>query len=156
MAAAVSVLALGCGQNAKNAQVELPYERPPDQEQLIEADELARTYLRAAADGDSERLCALRTRGALRELGGRAACERKLTGVTVFHRRTLRPAQLAGAEVLSGDTNGHGIVAHVTVDYGKATIESGHAVAGKVLQFRLRMEGGRYRVSDVGAAVYVD
>ena len=52
-AAAVVVLAAGCGEDP----------------QLAKADEVARTYLRAAARGDAERVCAMRTRGALREGG---------------------------------------------------------------------------------------
>jgi len=86
LAAAVVVLAAGCGQDSKTG---LPYESPPDAEQLVKADEIARTYLRAAASGDAERVCAMRTRGALRELGGRAACERQPTGIEVFHHGQL-------------------------------------------------------------------
>jgi hypothetical protein len=149
----VAVLAAGCGQDSNTG---LPYEPPPDAEQLVKADEVARTYLRAAARGDAERVCAMRTRGALRELGGRAACERQPTGIEVFHHRRLSGTELAAAEVLPGDTSGRGLTARVVADYGQAVLDSSHAVAGKILEVDLRMEGGRYKVSRVGAAVFVD
>jgi len=53
LVAAVVVLAAGCGQDSNTG---LPYEPPPDAEQLVKADEVARTYLLAAARGDAERL----------------------------------------------------------------------------------------------------
>jgi len=111
--------------------------------------------LLAAARGDAERLCAMRTRGALRELGGRAACERQPTGIEVFHHRRLSGTDLAAAEVRPGDTSGRGITARVVADYGQAVLDSGHAVAGKIHEVDLRMEGGRYKISRVGAAVFV-
>src|SRR5215212_1485607 len=130
VAAAVVVLAAGCGQDSTTG---LSSESPPDAEQLVKADEIARTYLRAAASGDAERVCSMLTRGALRELGGRAACERQPTGVEVFHHRRLSGTDLAAAKVLPGDTSGRGITARVVADYGQAVLDSGHAVAGKVL-----------------------
>jgi hypothetical protein len=47
------------------------------------ANDLARDYLRAAAEGDVKRVCALRTDGALRRWGGQAACERHAKGLAV-------------------------------------------------------------------------
>jgi hypothetical protein len=44
----------------------------------------------------------------------------------------------------------------VVADYRQAVLDSGHAVAGKILEVDLRMEGGRNKVSRVGAAVFVD
>jgi hypothetical protein len=41
-------------------------------------------------------------------------------------------------------------------DYGEAVLDSGHAVAGKILEVDLRMQDGRYKVSRVGPAVFVD
>lgn len=96
----------------------------------------------------------MRTRGALRELGGRAACERQPTGVEVFHHRRLSGSDLAAAEVLPGDTSGRGSTARVVADYGEAVLDFGHAVAGKILEVDLRMEDGRYKVRRVGAAVF--
>jgi hypothetical protein len=58
--------------------------------------------------------------------------------------------------VLLGDTSGLGITARAVADYGEAVLDSGHAVAGKILEVDLRMQDGRYKVSRVGAAVFVD
>jgi hypothetical protein len=142
LAAAAAVFAAGCAEGS--------------QEQLARADDVARAYLRAAANGDAKRLCAMRTRGALSALGGRAACEHRPPGVEVFHRRKLSAADLTAAKVLPEDTSADGTRARVVVDYGEAVIDSGHAVSGKILEFDLRMEGGRYKVGRVGAAVFVD
>jgi hypothetical protein len=142
----------GCSQDSNTG---LGIRMPPDSEQLVKADEVAREYLRAAAAGDTERMCRMRTKGALRELGGHAACLREPKPVGRNFGRPLSPSQLEAAKVLPAETRGVGPTAQVMVDYGQATFESGHPVAGKVLEFDLRLEGERYKVSRVGGAVFI-
>jgi hypothetical protein len=151
-AAVVVVMTAGCGQDS-NTGLNLP--RTLDTDQVVEANEVAQQYFSAAARGDAGRMCAMRTKGALRELGGRAACLREPKPVGRNFGRSLSSSQLAAAEVLPGETRGTGPTAHVMVDYGKATFESGHPVSGKILELDLRLEGGRYKVSRVGGAVFI-
>jgi hypothetical protein len=97
LAAAVALMASGCGQDM-NTGVD---PRPPDAGQLIQANDVTREYLLAASNGDAERLCALRTRGALRGLGGRRACLGKLTGIgATTARRTSAQATQRGKVLL--------------------------------------------------------
>jgi hypothetical protein len=133
------------------------------------ANDLARDYLRAAAEGDVKRVCALRTDGALRRWGGQAACERHAKGLAVDPppprvgpglRHRLKKKALAvnprAASVVPDDTSTTPDQARVVIDFGKAMIEDGHAVGGEILEMDLKSQGDDYKVARLGFAAFVD
>ena len=133
------------------------------------ANDVAGAYLRAAAHGDVERLCALRTDGSLRWWGGRRGCERRAKGIAVgplprtLDRRTRLGIQRKAldvdartAQVLPADTTVQGEDARVVVDFGEAFLEDGHAVGGEIIEVDLKHAGDRYRIARVGFAVFAD
>jgi hypothetical protein len=133
------------------------------------ATDFAREYVRAAADGNVKRLCALRTDGALRGWGGRAACERRAKGLAIDPppnkvgpglSRTLERKALAvqprTAKVVPDDTSITEDRARVVIDFGKAFIEDGHAVGGEILELDLKSQGDEYKVARLGFAVFPD
>jgi hypothetical protein len=133
------------------------------------AESVARTYLRAAAEGDVARLCALRTDAALRRWGGEAGCKREAKGIAIDPPRagvskvvrgrlqkkaaTVRPG---AAKVLPSDTSTTDETARVVIDYGEAMLEDGHAVGGEILEMELELQGEEYRVAGLGFAAFAD
>jgi hypothetical protein len=131
--------------------------------------DLAHRYLRAAARGDNARLCSLRTDGALRRWGGRAACERRAQGMAFdppragVSRATIR---LIDRQTRAIDPRTARIVeaqgferpdqAVVMIDFGKASIEDGHAVGGQIIEMHVRLRDGAYKVSHLNTAVFAD
>ena len=133
------------------------------------ATDFARDYVRAAAQGNVKRLCAVRTDGALRGWGGQAACERRAKGLAIdptppgvgpgLHRGLNRKALAVkprAAKVVPDDTSTTGGRARVVIDFGKAVIEDGHAVGGEILEMDLRSQGDDYKVARLGFAVFAD
>ena len=127
-----------------------------DSERAAQAEGVAKDYLRAAAARDADRLCGLRTRRSLEKLGGRAACERKLRELTPDSGPPRKRANADSAKVLPDDTTVTERTARVVVDAGEADVDSGHAVAGVILEMDLRLEKSRYKVDRVGFAVFAD
>jgi len=133
------------------------------------ANDFARDYLRAAAEGDVKRLCALRTDRALRRWGGQAACERHAKGLVVDPppprvgpglRHALNRKALAinprAVELVHDDTSSTPDQARVVIDFGEAMIEDGHAVGGEILEMDLTSQGDDYEVARLGFAAFVD
>jgi hypothetical protein len=133
------------------------------------ANDAAWNYLRAAADGDVEQLCRVRTGAALRKWGGSAACNRRARGLAVDPVE-LGPGQAKALErkalgvdprearVLPDDTStsDSGDQARVVIDFGEAVIEDGHAVGGQVLELDLKRRHDEYRVAHLGFAAHAD
>ena len=133
------------------------------------ATDFAREYLRAAAEGNVKRLCALRTEGAVRGWGGRAACERRAKGLAIDPppqrvgpglRRALERKALTvkprTVKVVPDDTSITDDRARVVIDFNKAVIEDGHAVGGEILEMDLTSQGDNYKVASLGFAAYTD
>lgn len=133
------------------------------------ATDFAREYVRAAAQGNVKRLCAIRTDAALRGWGGQAACERRAKGLAIDPppprvgpglRRGLTRKALAvkprTAKVVPDDTSITGDRARVVIDFGKAVVEDGHAVGGEILEMDLKSHGDNYKVARLGFAVFPD
>jgi hypothetical protein len=133
------------------------------------AEKVARTYLRAAAAGDTGRLCALRTEEALGKWGGKEACRRRAVGLAIgpplagasraARRRMEKKAAAVDphqAKMLPADTSTSDKKARVVIHYGDAVVEDGHAVAGEILEMDLQMQGDEYRVARLGFAAFVD
>jgi hypothetical protein len=131
--------------------------------------DLAHGYLRAAAKGDNTRLCSLRTDGALRRWGGRAACERRAGGMAFDPpREGASPAtiKLIARQTRAIDprtariVEAHGFEradqAEVVIDFGKALVEDGHAVGGEIIEMHVRLQNGVYKVSQLNTAVFAD
>jgi hypothetical protein len=151
---AVAVLGIGCA----------------DADRLMPANQVVREYLDAAARRDRSRVCALRTEGVLSRWGGQVACERRAKGLLLGpYQRRLTPRRVkmqltrrgltvdaAAAKVLPADTSEMGNEARVVVDFGKAYVQSGHAIGGEILEFDLKREDGQYRVAGVDFAVFAD
>lgn len=133
------------------------------------ANKVVRAYLRAAADGDAQRLCALRTAGAVRRWGGRAACERQAegialdplrAGVSMGLRERLHDKAAAispsKASVVEVETSTSGDDARAVIDYGEAILDDGRAVGGEILEMDLKLQGDGYRVVRLGFAAHAD
>ena len=133
------------------------------------ADKVVRAYLRAAADGDAERLCALRTDGAVRRWGGKAACERQAEGIAIDPLRAavsmglrerlrekaaaIRPSE---ASVVDVETSTAGEDARAVIDYGEAVLDDGRVVGGEILEMDLKLRGDGYKVVRLGFAAHAD
>jgi hypothetical protein len=139
-----ALVAAGCGSDAT------------DSEREARAERITKQYLRAAAAGRSDRLCALRTGRAVGRLGGPGQCERELDALRPDAGPKLEALNARSARVLSRETTTSGDTARVVVDIGRADVESGRAVAGEILEVDLRLEKDRYRIDQIGLAVFVD
>lgn len=135
--AAAALLATGC--DGRGAGEIVGGDRPADAEDLSRASQVAREYLAAAGDGDTERLCDLRTR--------RTGCERAAEQL---------PVNPASARVVPEETTGMGRRARVVIDFGEAALDSGRVVGGEILEMDLRLENGEYRVARLGLASFAD
>jgi hypothetical protein len=138
-------------------------------ERATDATDFARDYLRLAAEGNIKRLCALRTDRALQRWGGQAACENRAKGLAIDplpprvspglrrgHEKKALTVNPHAANVVPDDTSSTGDRARVVIDFGKATLEDGHAIGGQILEMDLTSQGDNYKVARLGFAVFAD
>jgi hypothetical protein len=120
-----------------------------------DAEAVAQDYLEAAARGDAQRLCELRSRRALRRIGD-DTCPSTLRYLAADAGPRRERLDAENAKVLSEDTTASEDTARVVIDVGRADVEGEHAVGGQVLEMDLRRESGDYKVDRVGLAVFAD